>query len=112
MTGASEIFQLAADLAAAPAAITVGAIGALASEIEAAAHDAQSLAPVLTGELRAGIIGESRGLTGEVTSGAGYSAYVEYGTSDTAPQPFMRPAMERREPLLERAWDDVVSGVL
>ena len=65
---------------------------------------ARSMAPVDTGNLRAGIhgsteVGSSR-VIGEVTASAHYAIYVEQGTSRMAPQPFMRPAQEANTP----AW--------
>lgn len=66
--------------------------------------DAQLLAPVDTGHLMNSILptfagdGRSAAMTAEITAHADYSAYVEFGTSTTAPQPFMQPALERRLP--------------
>lgn len=48
-------------------------------------------APVDTGALRASIQPTSDG----VEVGVRYGAFVEYGTSDTAPQPFASPAVNR-----------------
>lgn len=67
-------------------------------------NQARSMAPVDTGNLRAGIhgavdIGRTHVL-GEVTASANYATYVEHGTSRMAPQPFMRPAQEATTP----AW--------
>ena len=62
---------------------------------------ARERAPVDTGYLRASIAatidhGSGSGLVvGEVTAGAEYAAYVEYGTSRQRPQPLMRPAYEQ-----------------
>lgn len=65
---------------------------------------ARSLAPVDTGNLRAGIhgsteVGPTR-VVGEISASAHYAPYVEHGTSRMAPQPFMRPAQEATTP----AW--------
>jgi hypothetical protein len=49
---------------------------------------------VLTGRLREGIRVQVAGLSAEVVSTVRYADYVEYGTSDTAPQPYMRPAAD------------------
>jgi HK97 gp10 family phage protein len=55
------------------------------------ADEMRSFAPVDTGELRASIR-----VTGDgVEVGASYGVYVEFGTSDTAPQPFVAPAVNR-----------------
>ena len=61
--------------------------------------EARRRAPVDTGFMRASIA-ERSGIQGrtvwaETSVGAEYAAYVEYGTSTQAPQPFMRPAFEQ-----------------
>jgi len=61
--------------------------------------EARRRAPVDTGYMRASIA-ERSGIQGtrvwaETSVGAEYAAYVEYGTSTQAPQPFMRPAFEQ-----------------
>lgn len=77
-----------------------------AFDIEA---DAKTLAPIDTGNLRSSIItaiaGDGRfgAMEATITAEAEYSAYVEFGTSTQAGQPFMMPAFERRVPLLEEA---------
>jgi HK97 gp10 family phage protein len=65
---------------------------------DAIVTDAQQAAPVDTGRLRASIhrtpsqrhLGEAEI---EVRADAPYAAYVEFGTSDTPSQPYMRPAV-------------------
>lgn len=69
--------------------------------------DAQLLAPVDTGFLRANI--QSLGvkiagdvITGSVQSAAEYSTFVEDGTSRMAAQPFLKPSYEQNiEALIE-----------
>lgn len=65
---------------------------------------ARAQAPVDTGNLRAGIHGNTeigaQSVSGIVTASAHYATYVENGTSRMAPQPFMRPAQEATTP----AW--------
>lgn len=65
---------------------------------------ARSMAPVDTGNLRAGIHGNTEvgphSVSGMVTASADYAVYVEHGTSRMAPQPFIRPAQEATTP----AW--------
>ncbi len=60
---------------------------ALAQDV---AVDAAAMAPVDTGQLRDSITAEADRVTTDVE----YAAYVEYGTSDTPAQPFMRPAAD------------------
>jgi HK97 gp10 family phage protein len=108
----SQVDRLAADLAAAPAVVAVKAMRVVSDTADAVQQDAQGFAPVLTGELRASIEASAHGLTAEVSADAGYAAYVEYGTSDTAPQPFMRPAVDANEGRLADGLSDVASGIL
>lgn len=107
-----EVDRLAASLAAAPAVMTAGATVVVGDTVEQTASDARAFAPVLTGELHNGIITEHRGLSGRVISTAGHSEYVEDGTSDTAPQPFMRPAAERNEARLAEGLLHVAADIL
>ena len=64
----------------------------MAAAGEAAAQEARAMCPVDTGRLRSSI-GVSAG-DGEavVYANTDYAAYVEFGTSKMAPQPFMVPA--------------------
>jgi HK97 gp10 family phage protein len=64
------------------------------------ADEMRTLTPVNTGALRASIQPTGDG----VTVGVPYAAYVEYGTSDTAPQPYAGPAVNR---LARPAADDL-----
>lgn len=59
-----------------------------------------AIAPRLTGELAASIRQISNGV---IEVGARYGVYVDRGTSRTAPQPFVRPSIDRVKP---RALDD------
>jgi len=90
----SEVYHLAADLAAAPAKVEAKGVRAVAKSARELRRDAQRFAPVLTGALREGIEVQAHGLTASVVSTVRYADYVEYGTSDTAPQPYMRPAAD------------------
>lgn len=108
----SEVKHLAADLYAAPAKVETGAIGAVSDSTNDTERDAKIFAPVFTGELKERIESSSRGLSGEVVSRAGHSEYVEDGTSDTAPQPFMGPALELNAPGLEHQLGDVGESIL
>lgn len=55
------------------------------------ASDAERRAPRRTGHLASTISAAETG----VEVGADYAPYVEYGTSDTAAQPFLTPAAEQ-----------------
>lgn len=67
--------------------------------------DAKQLAPVDTGNLKGSIghsdlrgVGRSGDLVVEIGPTAHYGLFLEIGTSKMAPQPFMGPAANRREP--------------
>lgn len=57
--------------------------------------------PVDTGLLVSTIRAESVGDTVYITIGTDYWAYVEYGTSKMAAQPFIRPALSRRRGVVD-----------
>lgn len=118
MTDFGELRALSIDLAAA-----AGRVGALASaavrktalDIQA---DAQAIVPVDTGNLKSSIgvdvAGDGRFgvVEAEIGPTASYGAYVEYGTSRMAPQPYMGPAFDRRAPDLERTLGQAVEDLL
>lgn len=66
---------------------SAAAVDALGDDVALAAR---LNAPVDTGALADSI----RNDRGHVTVEVDYAAYVEYGTSDTPPQPFLRPAAD------------------
>lgn len=103
----SQVSRLAADLGAAPVKVAADSTRAVSRSADRTQHDAQRFAPILTGALREGIVVVGEGLTASVVSTAPYADYVEYGTSDTAPQPYMRPAAELAGP---RLADDVADA--
>lgn len=87
----------------------IGACGARA--VRAAGQrmeqDARGRAPRATGTLAGSIgstiTGDGRfgSMTLEVIADVRYSGYVEEGTSDTAPQPFLGPTFDAQMPSLE-----------
>lgn len=105
--GVDQLNRLAADLGdAGRDALPLArlAVQKTAADIKT---DAQTFAPVDTGNLKSSISYETRELAGsvlgEVGPTAAYGAYVEYGTSTQAPQAYMGPAFDRRAPMLEEA---------
>jgi HK97 gp10 family phage protein len=76
------------------------------------ADEAARLVPVKTGSLKASITVHLEALAAEITAGENldYAAYVEYGTSRMAAQPFMRPAMERYGPAFVSAVQALLNG--
>lgn len=64
---------------------------------EEVAQVAQRMAPVLTGALRDSIAahsGEGSGASSEIIADVPYAAFVEFGTSQMAAEPFLRPALD------------------
>ena len=70
-------------------------------------RDAQSFAPVDTGNLRSSISYETKSLASSVEAEIGptanYGHYVEYGTSRMAPHAYMGPAFDRHAHEFEQA---------
>lgn len=86
--------------------------GRVAIAITKAAHDieahAKSRAPVDTGLLKSSIEAEGSGAEWRVVSPAHYSVYQEFGTSRSAAQPYMLPAVEVVRPSLIAALRRIV----
>lgn len=62
---------------------------------QAVAAVAREKAPVDTGALRDSIsVVEAEGNSRDVIADVPYANFVEFGTSDTEPEPFLRPAVE------------------
>lgn len=64
--------------------------------------EAKRLAPVDTGRLRASVVSEFRrdGLGATVGTNVQYAAFVEFGTRNQVPQPFLGPAYNKYVPQL------------
>jgi HK97 gp10 family phage protein len=85
--------QLVTELAAEAVAIEAKAEVARKLGSEIGADAARSYAPVATGALRDSIQVDEDGYSSELR----YAGYVEFGTSDTAPQPFIEPSSAAAE---------------
>jgi hypothetical protein len=85
--------QLVRELATEAVAIEAKAEVARKLGSEAGAADARSRVPVLTGTLRDSIEVDEDGYGSDVD----YAAFVEFGTSDTAPQPYIGPSSDTAE---------------
>lgn len=59
---------------------------------DAILQDSQAAVPVDTGKLKASGFRDGIGSEYRVGYDADYAAYVEHGTSDTRPQPYLTPA--------------------
>jgi HK97 gp10 family phage protein len=111
---AAELRSLAVDLGrAAPAAITQSRV-----IVQKTGHgfvaDAQAFAPVDTGFLRSsiGVDFHGDGLGFDAGPTASYGHFVEGGTSRMAPQPYVRPAWDRRVPQAVEAFEQIGGRVL
>lgn len=86
--------------AAAEREIERAATALLVRVADAIARDAQTIAPVDTGRLRASIEASlPEGKTVRVHARANYAGYVELGTRHMAAQPYLSPALFRVRPL-------------
>ena len=95
--GAEELNRLAVDLGKAGAlafAQAAVAVSKTAHNIEATS---KALAPVDTGNLRnsIGVDRSMSGMAADIGPTANYGGHVEYGTTRTAPQAYMGPALDR-----------------
>jgi len=89
-----------AALGVASKAAGAGIVASGAAEVEQAA---KARAPVLTGALRDSIHTETDSEGARVGTSIPYAAPVEFGTSDTPAQPFLRPAADQAAPGFARA---------
>jgi HK97 gp10 family phage protein len=110
---ASDLDAFAAGLERKAEAATFLIRGAVRKTTADVAADAKRLAPVDTGFLRSSIQTSAAGSNANIAQGivqaqADYSKYLEFGTSTSAPQPFMSPALDRHTPAFEGAVDQVL----
>lgn len=88
----SELQALARELAAAGVKTEALASAKLSEIANKAKADAVSFAPQRTGDLKASIYLRGGKDWRIVGSDIRYAQFVEWGTSDTSPQPFINPA--------------------
>lgn len=110
----SEVRQLAVDLGAATERTTKQARKIVEKTGHDFVADAQAFAPVDTGFLRSSIsVDYDRdGLGFEAGPTASYAIFVEAGTSRMAPQPYVRPAWDRRVPQAIEAFERIGGQIL
>lgn len=70
---------------------------AIRAGAEAVMEEAKNVCPVDTGNLRGSIGAVHHGLSAEISAGADYASYVEFGTSTMAAQPYLVPSLLGRE---------------
>jgi HK97 gp10 family phage protein len=108
----SEVTKLAARLVRDAALTKVRAERNVSEVAQEVLAEMQANVPVLTGALRDSLGIERVGHAYRVGSLHGEAAerahFTEYGTSDTAPDPFMSPAADSAGPRLARAVSDAV----
>lgn len=91
MRGEVEITSNADEVKAAKDETVRRALEAVALQAEGYVAE---LAPVDTGRLRASITHDTDEDSAYIGTNVEYAAYVEYGTSKTKEQPFLRPGIE------------------
>jgi len=103
----SEVADLAAELAAVPARVVRLSSSTMTRIAGKLRDEAKAAAPVDTGELRDSI--EIQGGEGYriVRATAGHAYYVEFGTGDTAPQPYLWPAAGRAGVAMSEAFEQI-----
>ena len=109
---ASEVRDLARDLAQAPSKVRRRAPQAIRKTALSIERSAKAIAPVETGTLRSSIGSDIGTLSATIGTDLRYAGFVEFGTSRMAPQPYMRPAFDRNIGKLEQELGDAVEDIL
>jgi HK97 gp10 family phage protein len=69
-----------------------------------------------TGALVRSIQADIRGRSAEVAANVDYAVYLEFGTQDMEPRPFLFPALEKERPAwdrrLQRIVDEAAKGII
>ncbi len=99
----SEVNKLAADLAGSAAAAERASSVALTVVAAKFASAARAAAPIDTGALRSSIVVSGDGDERIIAATDEAASFVEFGTSDTAPQPFMWPQVPAATRALAKA---------
>lgn len=78
--------------------------GIIAAAAQTVCDSAKSMCPVDTGTLQSSIKVSVNGSSAEISADTDYAAYVEFGTSKMAPQPYLVPALlQSREAIIASA---------
>lgn len=75
------------------AGIEAAVAEAVAAGAETAADNARGVCPVDTGTLRDSIAVTQSGTSAQISANTDYAAYVEFGTSKMAAQPYLVPSL-------------------
>lgn len=112
--GIEDLFVIAADLGKAgprTRALAVVALNKSAADIQ---RDAMAIVPVDTGTLKNSITRTTATvsiLEVEVGPTASYGGYVEFGTSQMGPRPYMDPAFDRHWPAFTAAIASIATPI-
>ena len=107
-----DLTNLARGFALAPLAVNVAVKAMLRTEGHRTANDAKATVAKLTGATAASISVREYEKSVAVIAADEASPYLEYGTSDTAPQPFMRPAADRAEQRIHGLADSIIDRAI
>jgi HK97 gp10 family phage protein len=113
-----ELAKLDADLGVEAVRVGAKVSAVVRSSGEAAANTARQIVAVDEGDVRDSIDmrlmgdGRSTNMTAYVRAGTDHAFYLEYGTSKMAPQPYMRPALDREEPVFTAKMAALLGDVL
>lgn len=89
-----------------------GSLGEIiAAGAEAVSQSAKSMCPVDTGALRDSISVSAEGNRAEISANTDYAAYVEFGTSKMAPQPYLVPSLIGNSGAVTSAMADAIAGI-
>lgn len=83
----------------------------IAAGADAVCNNAKSICPVDTGALRDSISVSAAGNRAEISANTDYAAYVEFGTSQMAPQPYLVPSLIGNSGAVLAAMADAIAGI-
>ena len=83
----------------------------IAAGADAVCDNAKSICPVDTGALRDSISVTTARDRAEISANTDYAAYVEFGTSQMAPQPYLVPSLIGNSGAVLAAMADAIAGI-
>lgn len=60
----------------------------------------------LVGSISTSVKKQGTAVVGQIIASAEYAPYLEFGTADIRPRPFMQPALERNRPRIKRIFKE------